>query len=110
VSHPRKAGLLAHYQPLDVRPRTHILVEVAEIMVGRLVAERITRKLYRLLPPDSPFPVAKFCPESRRYVPEKLPPREVNGTYFQAPQSETWRRQHRMVTFMPRETECGLRS
>lgn len=40
-------------------------------------------------------------PEGYRfaYIPEKMPPREVPNTYFQPPQSDTWRIQHRTVTF-----------
>lgn len=36
----------------------------------------------------------------------KLPPREVPGVYFQLPQSEQWRKDHRTVTFMA-ESEFG---
>jgi len=32
------------------------------------------------------------------YIPDKMPPREVPGVFFQPPQSDTWKIQHRTVT------------
>lgn len=29
------------------------------------------------------------------YIPEKMPPREVPGVFFEEPKSATWRREHR---------------
>lgn len=29
------------------------------------------------------------------YIPDKLPPMEVPGVYFQEPQSDQWRKEHR---------------
>jgi hypothetical protein len=110
VSHPRYVAVLAHYQPLDCHPGTSLPETVAEEMVQRMVAERISRKLIRMLPPDSVFPVANLCPQTRRYIPEKLPPREVNGTYFQPPRSNTWRLAHRTVTFLPKAETCPASS
>lgn len=37
---------------------------------------------------------------AKLYIPEKLPPREVPGVFFQEPQSDTWRIQHRNVSFL----------
>lgn len=45
---------------------------------------------------------------SRHYVPVKMPPREVPGCYFQPPQSDAWRRDHRTVTFLPRNFLVNL--
>lgn len=99
-------GVLAHYQPLDSRPGTHLRADDADLLVQRMIAERISRKLIRLFAPDSVFLVGKFCPQTRRFIPTKLPPREVNGTYFQAPRSSAWRLAHRTVTFLPKAEPC----
>jgi len=37
---------------------------------------------------------------AKLYIPEKLPPREVPGCYFEEPKSDTWRLQHRNVAFL----------
>ena len=52
-----------------------------------MIAERISQSLIRMFPPNSIFPVAKFCGERQSYIPEKLPPAEVEGTYFEEPKS-----------------------
>ena len=52
-------GVLADYQSLETRPTTHIKCEIADLLVSRLIAERITRKLIRMLPQDSVFPALK---------------------------------------------------
>lgn len=36
---------------------------------------------------------------SRGYVPEHMPPAEVGGCHFEEPKSDTWRQQHRSVSF-----------
>lgn len=56
-------------------------------MVRRMVAERISRKLIRMLPPDSLFRAAKLAPEIGNYIPERLPPREVENCKFKPPTS-----------------------
>ena len=35
-----------------------------------------------------------------RYIPAKMPPREIPNCYFQLPQSDTWRIDHRSVSFL----------
>ena len=87
MSHLRHVAVLAHYQPLDTRPATHVAPGTADLLVQRMIAERITQRLIRMLPPDSIFPVAEFRPERRCYVPEKLPPKEVANVKFQLPAS-----------------------
>jgi hypothetical protein len=85
VSHKRYVGLLAHNQPAHSRQTTPLPSEVADLLVNRMIAERISQKVIRMLPPDSVFPVAKFCAETKCYIPEKLPPVEIEGTYFDPP-------------------------
>ena len=102
-----KVAVLAHNQPLSARASTHVKREVALLLVGRLCAEQITQSLIRMFPPDSAFPSLKasqFGSDERQiYIPEKMPPRDVPGVFFQEPQSAQWQRDHRTVTFMPRE-------
>jgi hypothetical protein len=60
---------------------------VADELVRRMAAEPIRQGLIRMLPPDSIFPVQAAFSQAPRYIPEKLPPAEVAGTYFQPPES-----------------------
>lgn len=59
-----------------------------------------------MFPPGSAFPTLKASQagsnERQTYIPEKMPPRDVRGVFFQEPQTEQWLRDHRTVTFMPR--------
>lgn len=106
-----QVGVLAHYQPLDVKPSCHIPRAIAKEILRRLMAEPVTAKVIRMFPPDSTFPVLKPLQPSVSpfHAAEPLPPREVPNCYFQLPQSDTWRIQHRTVSFMPsgEVTACG---
>src|ERR1035437_4132654 len=95
-------GVLAHYQPLAVRPACHIPRAVAQEILRRLMAEPISAKVIRMFPPDSAFQFLKPLHPSASclHAPESMPPRDVPGVFFQEPQSDTWRIQHRTVTFM----------
>lgn len=102
VSHPlrRTVRVLAHYQALDCRTAAQVREEIADLLVQRLVAVRISRKLIKMLPPDSVcLAASKFLPPAVRNIPGKMPPREVAGTYFQPPRSISWQIAHRTVTF-----------
>lgn len=59
----KNAGILAHYDSRTKRPTQFIPRGVADMMVQRLVAERISRRIIRLLPPESIFQAAKFFPQ-----------------------------------------------
>ena len=113
MSHPlrRTVRVLAHYQPLDCRPAAQVREEIADLLVARLVAVRISRKLIKMLPPDSVcLAASKFLPPSVRNVPDKMPPREVAGTYFQPPRSISWQLAHRTVTFFDHEYRLPTRN
>lgn len=95
-------GLLDHQQAETDPARTFISSELAKEMTRRLMAERLSKRLYRLFGPESPFPQIKRNQSAERFIPEKLPPREAPGCFFQLPQSDRWKRDHRTVTFMAR--------
>ena len=99
-------GVLAHNQPLTGKANTHVDRDVAYELLRRMVAEPITHKLIRMFPPESVFPAIRMFSGRKIYVPEKLPPREVPGCWFQLPQSDTWKREHRTVTFLEKVTAC----
>ncbi len=80
-----RVGVLAHNQPLSARASTHIASRVAEDLVKRLVAERISRKLIRMFAPGSVFVTTQREAPIANYIPEKLPPREVSGCRFRGP-------------------------
>jgi hypothetical protein len=96
---PSNVGLLDYHQPITGKPIL-IPADVAEEMKRRLVAEKISKRLYRLFSPDSPFPQLKPSIFAQRFIPSKLPPREAPGCFFQLPQSDKWKRDHRTVNFM----------
>jgi hypothetical protein len=87
VSRHRQVGVLEHFQPSGIRATTHVPQQIAEDLVQRMVAERVSQRLIRMLPPGSIFPVKAAFPNSASYIPEKLPPVEVEGTYFEPPAS-----------------------
>jgi hypothetical protein len=51
-----KAGILAYNQAATDAPHTHMRKEDAEFLACHMRLERLTRKLYRALPPNSIFP------------------------------------------------------
>jgi hypothetical protein len=57
------AGILAHYESRTSRPTQFIPVDVAELLVQRMVAERLSRRVIRLFSPESVFQAAKFFPQ-----------------------------------------------
>jgi hypothetical protein len=52
------AGVLAHYESRTARPTQFIPRDVADVMVQRLAAERISQRVIRLLDPRSAFNAA----------------------------------------------------
>ena len=85
VSHKAYVILLAHYSPRDAKRGTKVPADVAELLVRRLAAERITQNVYRLLPPNSVF--AKLIPTTAYFVPLKLGSGEIPGVKFVPPAS-----------------------
>jgi hypothetical protein len=68
--------------------------EVADVLVQRMAAERISRRVVRLLPPDSVFLPAKNFPQTH-YQPDQplgLPPAELPGLHFVHPDPVAYRR------------------
>jgi hypothetical protein len=87
VSRFMSVSVLAHNQALGTPASTRVTADVAEELVRRLICERITRKLIRMLAPESVFraPRADVPAAIADFVPEKLPPREVSGCVFRGP-------------------------
>lgn len=71
------------------RTRTAIPADVADELVQRMAAEKISQSVIRMMRPDSVYlsAVQKFSPEVR-YIPVKLPGREVENCYFVPPISD----------------------
>jgi len=111
VSHKPYIGLLAHHEPHEARPTSHIPADQAELLVDRLFAERISRTKIRMLHPDSVFMTA----ERDRSILDRLPATlikvattersgqrcvflgsaEIPGLIFQPPDSDRIKRQLR---------------
>ncbi|MGH9505254.1 MAG: hypothetical protein ACRD20_20565 [Terriglobales bacterium] len=62
---------------------------MAEQLVQRMAAEKISAKVIRMMPPDSVFLSAvKLVLPDIRFIPTKLPPAEVGGCRFLRPASD----------------------
>jgi hypothetical protein len=92
VSH--KAGVLAHYESRDSVPTAFIPQVDADLWVQKLAAERISRRVIRLLPPTSVFQAANlnFFPQPHLDTENLslllLPPAELPGLRFVLPQEK----------------------
>ena len=89
--------LEAHQAPTD-QPNFRYPKSIALLMLRRGQADRIGPRLIKrrahcdyVKPPN---------PDTTPQAAGKLPPREVPGCFWQPPQSDTWRLEHRTVTFM----------
>jgi hypothetical protein len=62
---------------------------VADELVQRMAAERVSQGVIRMMSPDSVFlpAVQKVLPETR-YVPMRLPAREIENCYFVPPSTD----------------------
>ncbi len=78
------ARLLAHYEsPASPAAKTLVPVEFCQELARGLRAEKITRRLYRLLPPGSVFSPAKDFPQPHSTgEPLQLPTPEIYGLKY----------------------------
>jgi hypothetical protein len=81
-----KIGFLAHHQILGNRASTFIDQEDADFLVSHMIAERLSRKIIRAFPPDSPF--RHLAPISRPSTAVKLPALDLPGLRFEQPASQ----------------------
>lgn len=102
-------GILRPGQAVSSKPSRHTTYQIASHLIARKVAFWIIQDKLLGMSDICQFAICMSLAvgelSTAPYIPEKMPPREVNGTWFQHPQSETWRREHRTVTFMPRTGE-----
>ena len=80
-----RVAFLGHNQlPGAMRPLGgYLSPEDADRLVHELAAERLTKKIIRAFAPDSTFQALRR--ERCRYIPVKLPPKEVANVRFSAP-------------------------
>lgn len=93
-------GVLDHNQRDTEQPREYYGESQVLVMLSRNQAVLLNRRLIRRASPGSPTLKAPMDLTPRPAG--KLPPREVAGCFFQLPQSDHWRLDHRTVTFMPK--------
>jgi hypothetical protein len=79
-----RIGILATNQDIQMEPRTYVKRSVAELLVRRLLAEWIGRRIIRMLTVVEPMKGSDVQPR-RPYIPEKLPPVELPGLHFEDP-------------------------
>lgn len=73
---------------------TLVPVEFCQELARGMRAEKITRRLYRLFPPDSIFP-SGFSSASQPASHDLKPsPANMYGTIFREPTGETWIQEH----------------
>jgi hypothetical protein len=120
-------GVLDHNQKDTDRPREYYDEAQALLLVRRQLAKRLNRRLIRRCLPgahsfkadwpvnETPKPAGKLIISVDGQVISietegGLAPREVSNCFFKPPQSDLWREQHRMVTFLnvSRETSPAL--
>ena len=98
-----RISVLDPHQPITAKPSRTVKKTVALLLIRRCMAERITHNLIRMLAARATaqtLTALQVQPPAPRYIPVKMPPREVPGCYFQLPQSDTWKLEHRSVSFM----------
>lgn len=82
-------------------PRHECSRDIAFLVICAQFAHRIGQNAIQLTTID-PWKVVKDAVLRRSgwYIPENLPPVEVPGVWFEEPDSDTWRLQHRNVSFI----------
>lgn len=84
----QQVGILDWHQPVDARPTTFIPKWAANLLVARLAAEKLSGRVIRRFAPDSVFYACQPLPESRRFIPAKLPPVEVENCRYVPPRTD----------------------
>jgi hypothetical protein len=94
----RGVAVLAHHQAVTTRATIHLKRAVATELVARLLAEQLTPFCIRMFPPGSPSLKALQPTNPSVYIPEHMPPAEVENCRFEPPQSDDWMREHREIS------------
>lgn len=97
-----KVGRLKAGQLPTAEPYKRVKTSVADLLVRRLWCERLHKGLIRDLEIKPARKASDFV-IAKQYIPEKMPPRDVPGCFFEEPQSDTWQLEHKTVTFMARK-------
>lgn len=89
MSHHRNIAVLAHHQPVGSHAGTYVPRAVAAELVRRMVVERISARVIRMLPPSSVFLAAmQAVLPLVKYIPARLPSAEIENCYFSPPRSD----------------------
>jgi hypothetical protein len=97
-------GVLEHFQDRDAKPSRHLPAATAKTLVTRLLAEEISQKKIRLLPPDSICRAGRGpLPIPERLSSLALPPIEPDGHTFYPPLTVDWQVTHSLPTRHLRE-------
>jgi hypothetical protein len=94
-----RTGFLAHHQSAESRPTTFIPKRIADELIHRCMAERISQKLIRAFAPDSPFRLLPSI-EYKRSIPAKLPPVELPNTKRKPAHTEDQTRREMRAFYM----------
>lgn len=75
--------VLSHYQSCDFPGTTYVPYDVAKLLVNRMVCESLSSKVIRMFAPDAVFAAIKIDPEVQHYIPDVMPPAEVENVKSQ---------------------------
>jgi hypothetical protein len=92
-----RVGFLAHDQSSCTKPKTFISKDDADLLVVEMVAEKISNKLIRAFPPDSPFRLLRSRSEMSDLPKISFGSGEISGTRYREPSDPAWQELHAMA-------------
>lgn len=101
MSNHRNIAVLSHHQPIGARTGTFVPFEIAELLIQRMAAEKISARVIRMMSPDSVFlPAVQTVRPEVRCTSSKFSfgLGEVSGARYQAPSDPAWKELHGMAT------------
>jgi hypothetical protein len=101
VSNHRNIAVLSHHQPAGARTGTFIAPEIAEQLLQRMAAEKISAKVIRMMSPDSIFlPAVQEVRPGTSCASSNLNfgAGEICGARFRAPSDPAWQELHGPAT------------
>jgi hypothetical protein len=92
-----KIGVLKAGARADSQPYRWVKRAVSAFLLNKQICEAIAHNVIRERPIREVRDVHVAQTGLRLFIPEKMPPREIPNTWFQEPQSPSWRLAHRMT-------------
>jgi hypothetical protein len=90
----KRIAVLDCHQSASDSPARYVKKTVGLMLVRRALAEQLSDNLIRMMVIQSAAHKAAEFRAISAYIPKVLPPRELPGVFWQAPQSDQWKIQH----------------